>query len=223
MRAGLIAFLVVALSPVPAAAAELSGETGLVSDYRYRGLSLSRGNPALQAELTIEHDSGFYAQLWGSTLGHATDAELDVTGGWSEDFSDSVSIDLSGTYFVYPAQASDNYVEGTAEVTLTRGNASASLGISYAPAQHGTGHADNVYLFGMADYALPWRPLKLKAGLGYERGAFDEVARRGKWDWTLGLELVLERAKVGVAYVGTNARSDGADRHALVASAFFKW
>jgi len=206
-----------------AATVGVSGEAGLVSDYRYRGLSLSRGNPAFQASVTLEHDSGFYAQLWGSTLGHRADAEVDFTGGWSADLSDSVSIDLSGAYFTYPAAASDNYVEGTATVTMTRGDASASLGLSYAPAQRGTGHDNNLYLFGTADYAVPRTPLKLKAGLGYERGAFDEVAHGAKWDWTLGVEMEASPAKLSVAYVGSNVSTDGADRHALVASAFFEW
>ena len=73
----------------PAAAIDISGEAGLVSDYRYRGVSLSRGHPALQAELTLEHESGLYADLWGSTLGHRDEAEIDFTGGLAKDLSDS--------------------------------------------------------------------------------------------------------------------------------------
>lgn len=204
----------------PAAAVDVSGEAGLVSDYRYRGVSLSRGHPALQAELTLEHVSGLYADVWGSTLGHDSETEFDITGGYSKDIADAVSIDLSGTYFLYPKTASDNYVEGTALVTMTHGAASANVGVSYAPAQRGTGHDGNVYWFGTADYAVPKTPVTLKAGLGYERGAFDERERGGKWDWTIGGELALKPAKLGLAYVGSNV--DG-DRHALVASAFLQW
>jgi len=220
VKVGLIAFLV-ALLPAPAAAAELSGEAGLVSDYRYRGVSLSRGRPALQAELTVEHESGFYADLWGSTLGHGEETEVDFTGGFSKDLSDHVSIDLSGTYFVYPQSASENYVEAAALVIATHGQASLGIGFSYAPTQRGTGHDDNVYLFGTGEYAVPRSKFTLKAGVGYERGAFDEVARGGKWDWTLGCELALKPAKLGLAYVGSNV--DGGDRHALVASAFVEF
>ena len=93
--------------------------------------------------------------------------------------------------------------------------------MSYAPAQRGTGHRDNLYVFGSADYALPKTPVTLKAGLGYERGAFDEVDHGGKWDWTLGGEAEFEPVTLGLAYVGSNA--DGGDRHALVASAFINW
>ena len=202
----------------PAAAIDISGEAGLVSDYRYRGVSLSRGHPALQAELTLEHESGLYADLWGSTLGHRDEAEIDFTGGLAKDLSEHVSVDLSGTYFAYPSAHVDNYVEGTALLTATHGAASFGLGVSYAPPQRGTGHDGNLYWFGTADYAVPKTPVTLKAGLGYERGAFDETVHGGKWDWSLGGEVALKPARLGLAYVGSSA--DGRDRHAVVASAF---
>jgi uncharacterized protein (TIGR02001 family) len=211
------------------AAADISGEFGVISDYRYRGVSLSRGRPAVQGTLTIEHDSGLYAELWGSTLerpGDPTSSEIDVTGGYEKELSEHFGIDLSGTFFAYPSAGGDNYFEATAIATATHGAASASLGLSYIPSQRAThdddsaGH-DNAYLLGTAEYALPKTPLTLKAGFGYERGAFDEVKHGGKWDWTLSGEVDVKPAKLGLAYVGSNA--DGDDRHALVASLFFAW
>jgi uncharacterized protein (TIGR02001 family) len=211
-----------------AAAAGVSGDAGVVSDYRYRGVSLSDGRPAVQGSLTIEHGSGLYAELWGSTLGDGNPAnsEGDLTAGYGADLSDHVSIDLSGSWYLYPKSGDDNYAEATALVTATHGNASASAGVSYIPRQRATrdetGQShDNVYLFGTAGLAVPKTPLTLKAGLGYERGAFDEVARGGKWDWTIGGEVELKPARFGLAYVGSNA--DGGGRHALVATAFLSW
>lgn len=204
-----------------AAAIDLSGEAGLVSDYRYRGVSLSNGHPAVQAEVLAEHGSGFYGDAWASTLGHGADTEVQLAAGYAADLSDNLSIDVSGNYYLYPSAASDNYAEATAMMTAKRGPASASFGVSYAPAQRGTGHDDNLYLFATTDYALPRTPVTLKAGLGYERGAFDEVARGGKWDWTISGEVAVAPAKLGLAYVGSNA--DGGGRHALVASAFLEW
>jgi uncharacterized protein (TIGR02001 family) len=213
----------------PAAAMDVSGEIGVVSDYRYRGVSLSRGRPAVQGSVTIEHDSGLYAEAWASTLerpGDPTDSEVDFTAGFSKDLSEAFNVDLSGSFFAYPSAGSDNYVEATAVVTAARGAASGSLGLSYIPRQRATrddsgASHDNAYLFGTLDYAIPKTPVTLKAGLGYERGAFDEVERGGKWDWTLGCEAELKRVRLGLAYVGSNA--DGGDRHALVASAFLSW
>lgn len=211
----------------PAAAVDVSGDIGLVSDYRYRGLSLSRGRAAVQGSVTIEHDSGLYAEAWASTLEHPgdpTDSEVDLTAGYSKDLSAALNMDLSGTFFVYPSAGSDNYFEATALVTATHGAASGSLGLSYIPLQRATrdaGGHDNAYLFGTLDFAVPRTPVTLKSGIGYERGAFDEVEHGGKWDWTLGAEAEFKPVKLGLAYVGCNA--DGGDRHALVASAFVSW
>lgn len=221
--------LVASLWASSAAAADLSGELGVVNDYRYRGVTLSRGHPAVQASVTIEHDSGLYAEAWASTLerrGDPTDSEVDLTAGFSKDLSEAFNVDLSGTFFAYPSAGSDNYFEATALVTATHGAASGSLGLSYIPRQRatrddsGAGH-DNAYLFGTLDFAIARTPVTLKSGIGYERGAFDEVDQGGKWDWTLGCEAEFKPVKLGLAYVGSNA--DGGDRHALVASAFLNW
>ena len=221
--------LIAAMWASSAAAADISGELGVVSDYRYRGVTLSRGRPAIQGSLTIEHDSGLDAEVWASTLDHPgapTDSEVDLTAGFSKDLSEAINVDLSGTFFAYPSAGSDNYFEATALVTATHGDATGGLGFSYIPRQRatrddsGAGH-DNAYLFGTLDFAIPKTPVTLKSGIGYERGAFDEVAQGGKWDWTLGAEAEFKPVRLGLAYVGSNA--DGGDRHALVASAFVSW
>ena len=79
----------------------------------------------------------------------------------------------------------------------------------------------NSYVFGAVEYEVPKSPVSLKAGFGYERGWFDEVEHGGKRDWTLGGEVELKPARLGLAYVGSNA--DGGDRHALIASLFLAW
>ena len=226
MRLSLAIAAIVACA-VPAQAADLSGEIGLASDYRYRGLSLSAGRPVLQGSLTVEHGSGLYAEVWASTLGSAelAEAEIDFTAGYARDLGEHFSVELSANYFAYPAASSDNYFEVSAMATAARGNASASLGISYVPGQRATRddagrRHDNGYLFGAVDYALQQAPVTLKASLGYEHGAFDEVERGGKWDWSAGGEIALAPARLGLSFVGSNA--DDADR-ALVASLFLGW
>lgn len=218
MRHRLLICAVLAVwSAAPARAADVSGEIGLVSDYRYRGLSLSGGRPAMQGSVTVEHGSGLYAEAWGSTLGGGNQ-EIDFTSGFAADVSPHLGIDVSATYFAYPGSGSDNYFETTAIATLSRGDASAGLGLSYAPAQRGTGDEDNLYLFATAEHALPQTPLTLIAGAGYERGAFDEADGKGKWDWSLSGEVEIAPARLGLAWTGSDAGGD-----ALVASLFFDW
>ena len=58
--------------------AQVSGSVGVVSDYRYRGLSLSDGRPALQLDLSRDFDGGAYAGLMlsGARMGAGGDAVL---------------------------------------------------------------------------------------------------------------------------------------------------
>lgn len=67
----------------------LSYNAGVVSDYRYRGISQSRLQPALQGGVDYADKSGFYVGAWGSTIKWIKDAG--ATAG-------SVEVDLYGGY-----------------------------------------------------------------------------------------------------------------------------
>jgi hypothetical protein len=45
----------------------ISGSAAVVTDYRLRGVSQSNNGFALQAGVTIAHESGFYVGTWGPT------------------------------------------------------------------------------------------------------------------------------------------------------------
>ena len=89
----LIALAISALTPVAHAQAApestLSYNAGVVSDYRYRGISQSRLQPALQGGVDYADKSGFYVGAWGSSIKWIKDAG--ATDG-------SVEIDLYGGY-----------------------------------------------------------------------------------------------------------------------------
>lgn len=54
--------------PLTAQADSLSLTTTLASDYVADGVSATDSGPALQLGLDYEHDSGFYAGIWGSNI-----------------------------------------------------------------------------------------------------------------------------------------------------------
>jgi uncharacterized protein (TIGR02001 family) len=88
----LIASAIGSLASVPALVqaqeSTLSYNVGVVSDYRYRGISQSRLQPALQGGIDYADKSGFYVGAWGSTIKWIKDAggdapvELDLYGGY---------------------------------------------------------------------------------------------------------------------------------------------
>ena len=227
MSARITALLAVmlALSGASAAhAADLSAEIGVVSDYRYRGLSLSDGKPAIQASAPLEHQSGLYLNLWTSSIkepGSAMSAEIDLAAGYEAELSKNVTLDLSATYYLYPADRDADYVEASAIIAIDAGDVTPSLGMSLAPGQRATrdelGRARrNLYLFGELAYEIPGSPITLQARAGHERGAFDEVDQGGKWDWSIGADWSLGRARIGFSYVGCGPERVAS--HALLGS-----
>ena len=67
----------------------------------------------------------------------------------------------------------------------------------------------NHFVFAGLGYQPPRTSVTFSAGLGYERGYFDEVENGGKWDWTLAGEVEVRAMTLGIAYVGCNAKDDG--------------
>ena len=200
------------LAATSANAQDWSAEVGLVSDYRYRGLSLSNRKPALQASLAVEHDSGLYAELWGSSLakGSASRAEVNATVGYAIDLTETLSADVSATYYLYPGAAEGNALEITGTLEAVRGPTTASIALSLAPPQVGTRDELgtkrlNAYAFARFEYALRSTPLTLRAGIGHEHGPWDMVSQGGKWDWSVGAGAELRHARVGLDLIGSNA------------------
>lgn len=99
-----------ALGTLPSAAfADLAFNVGAVSDYRYRGISQSRLQPALQGGVDWSMN-GFYAGAWASTIrwvqdfGGSGDIEIDGYGGYKGDIvKDSLSYDVGVLTYFYPA------------------------------------------------------------------------------------------------------------------------
>lgn len=109
-----------------ALAGELSGIATLTSQYIYRGLASSDGNPALQAGLDYETDSGFFAGAWVSTIDlpspdGSRDAELDYYAGYHYAPDRPLSVAVSLARYTYPGSEADrsyDYTEALVALTL---------------------------------------------------------------------------------------------------------
>ena len=98
------------LAQAQAAAPEstLSFNAGVVSDYRYRGISQSRLKPAVQGGVDYADKSGFYVGAWASSIKWIKDAggdasmELDLYGGYKGAVGD-VAYDVGFLRYEYPS------------------------------------------------------------------------------------------------------------------------
>ncbi len=173
----------------------VSGSVGVVSDYRFRGVSQSDEEIAVQGGITIAHDSGFYVGTWGSNLaGWGTfggaNLELDLIGGFKTKLGEGTTLDVGLTWYMYPGGADlTDFAEPYAKISGTVGPASLTAGVAYAPRQKALGKwfnngaaaaagtvnnpgakDDNLYLWGDAAVALTGTPLTLKAHAGHSWG-----------------------------------------------------
>ena len=116
-KAGLFGALALA-SIAPAAQAGDEGAWGpftagvsLTSDYRFRGVSQSDRDAAIQGWVQYDHASGFYANIWASNIDFndggslTTDdssIEVDLTVGYNYAFTDKTSGSIKAVYYMYP-------------------------------------------------------------------------------------------------------------------------
>ena len=183
----------------------LSGGVAVVSDYRFRGVSLSDKDFAVQPYLTVKHESGLYAGVWGSNLAEnaGDDVEVDLYAGFSG--GEDLTYDIGATYYLYPGVSSFNYVEFTGKLGSTVGPATVGVQLSYVPSQDNTGNNDNIYYGTNATVAIPNTPISIVGSMGIEDGAF--TAGNEKVDWSLGLTAAVSGFTLGASYVDTNRRS----------------
>lgn len=207
-----------ALAEDAAGPVTLSANTALVSDYRFRGVSLSDKDPAIQGGLNINHESGFYVGTWGSSIEqfNGAEAELDIFAGWSGDLG-GVTFDVGGLGYVYPGGSNTDYWELYAAASKSFGPVGTKLGVAYAPDQSNIGSKDNVYVYGDLSYAVPETPVTLKAHLGYEDGAFGGPDGN-KLDWSLGVDFAYRQFTLGIAYVDTDISNIGIAKAGFVVS-----
>lgn len=155
-----------------------------LTDYRFRGISLSDKNPALQAEVSVAHESGFYGAAWFSNVSDgsgAEDLEVDLSLGYAKDIG-NLSVDIGAVYYLYPGNSDFNYIEPYASIGGSIGPATVTVGVAYAPKQDNIGDTDNFYAYISGDVGLGESPVSLHGTFGYEDGAFAD----NKLDWLLG-------------------------------------
>ena len=182
-----------------------------VSDYRYRGVSLSDEQPALQADVTVSSASGLYAYGWASTIDEYVRDDLGYEDGGTVELQLSAGYnfealgyvwDVAVARYIYPGAEDLDYWEIPVSVERAIGPLTLTAGAAYAPEQTGTFDQDNLYGFLRSDWEIPSpRPITLTASIGLEDGAFGD----NKTDWSLGASTQVGRADFGLAYVDADA------------------
>ena len=198
-----------AAAPAPQPEYNFAFNVGAVTDYRYRGISQSRLQPALQGGIDFTHKSGFYLGTWASTIkwikdsGGDASAEVDVYGGYKFN-AGPVAMDAGLLRYLYPG-SSLGVNPDTTEVYLAGTWGPATLKYSHAVTNlFGFSDSKNSYYVDLnATFETGVWGLTFTPHVGYQR-----VSNNSSFsytDWSLGLGKDFGNGFSGsLAYVDTN-------------------
>jgi uncharacterized protein (TIGR02001 family) len=219
---------VLAQAAAPAAAPEftVTGSFGITSDYRFRGLQQTDGDPAFQGGFDVAHSSGLYVGTWGSNVsswaagpGTATKLEVDLYGGYKTEVS-GVGVDVGAIAYMYPGSSSGdgsngNYKANTQEAYLGLAYGIATFKTSYVLsknyfASYGSNNSGTMYYdLTLAKEIMPKLTASVHAGYtDYKKDG--EAAVEGKFsyaDYNVGLAYDLGNAfTLGAKYFWNDAK-----------------
>lgn len=199
-----------------------SFNVGVVTDYRYRGISQSRLKPALQGGVDYSHPSGFYLGAWGSTIKWIKDAgtiatadagntqvEIDLYGGYKGQVTKEISYDVGGLYYLYPGnKIKDLGGENANTLELYGALSMGTATVKYSHAvTHTFGNPDSknsFYVEGSMGFDIG-AGLTLTPHIGYQKihGPLETVA--SYTDYSLSLSKDFNGLVVSATAIGTDA------------------
>jgi uncharacterized protein (TIGR02001 family) len=191
--------------------AQFSANIGLVSDYRYRGISQTRLKPAIQGGLDYGFAGGFYVGVWATNIkwikdfGSDGDVEIDLYGGWKGEIAKDLTLDVGVLTYQYPS----NELDPSADTTELYG------ALTYGPATLKYSHAvtntfanpdskNSFYLDLSAGFDIGGG-FTLTPHVGYQKikGPFSDEATYT--DYSLGVSKDFAGFIVSATVIGTDA------------------
>lgn len=200
-----------------------SGSAALTTDYRYRGMTQTQSDPALQGGFQLDHESGFYAGVWGSNVNFGTSdphLELDPYIGYATElpFAGKPTLDVGLWYYGYPSASDLNWLELYAKLgfsDLIASGDSLLASINYTNDFFGLDE-DAWYL--NATYSIPFADTGFGgvASVGYTKADNYDFSDNGSEDdnyvdWKVGVTYdvkSIEGFSAELAAVGTNIDAD---------------
>ena len=219
-----------AQAPAPAPAWTATANVSLGSEYIFRGISQTAGEPTIQGGFDVAHAGGFYAGTWASNASWLQDfgaysrssMEWDFYGGFKQNFAGTDWFwDVGTIYYYYPGSRNPGVVSAdTWELYGALGWKWASVKFSYSLDDYfglkpnGNGTDGTYYIDFTATYPVGETGFALIGHYGYLDVDNDLPgdAKLGYSDWKLGAsytipEGVLKGLEVGAYYSGNNAKS----------------
>ncbi len=183
------------------------------SDYVWRGVSQTQGNPALQGEVYFENASGFHAGVWASNVDFTArgdeddgiDVEVDPYIGWSGELGEGVELDVFVSKAIYPgANAGFDYDYTEVEATLSFAE-HYHVGLAYSPDIFNLGGRGIYYNAGF-EWPLGESGFALQAQLGHYD--LEDAAGDSYNDYLVGIHRTFGPIQAALQYTDTSSYSD---------------
>ncbi len=203
-----------------AAASPLTGNISLVSDYRFRGISQTFKQPAIQGGFDYAHESGFYVGNWNSSVSgnqfpNGGGIEMDFYGGYKFPVGGDITLDIGLLQYYYPG-AFYNGFTGKPKYDNLEVYFGASMGpfsgkVYYALSDFfglsstvgGSGSKGSYYI-DLGYTGEIFAKTTLVAHVGYQ--SVKNYGDLSYWDYKIGVNYdIYNGFMLGAAIVGTNA------------------
>ena len=197
---------------------EISGNFALVSDYRFRGISQTNRDPALQGGFNLAHKSGLYAGTWASNVSEWANPdgsmEIDFYVGYSTELIMGINLDIGHTWYRYPG----NDPSVVSDVAVSNNTREWHIGLSYnilsykfsrtATNWFGVDESKGSYYHSLGLEYSPIENLTLSATAGYQKIKGDWEGELSFKDYSLGGSYALgDGYSVGLNYHKVNLKN----------------
>jgi uncharacterized protein (TIGR02001 family) len=216
----LIALPSLAQTAAPAAKPDytITGNLGIFSDYRFRGISQTNKKPAIQGGVDFAHSSGIYLGNWNSNVDSAqyngANIEMDFYGGWKATFGD-FGLDLGAIYYYYPGTGANNTTKiDNGEIYIGGSWGPLSAKYYYAVTDFfGADDSDGSWYINLAASHDFGNGFGVNAAVGYQglKGGARAAEIGGSFpgpdnivDYKLGGTYTIDGWAFGLAYIATN-------------------
>jgi uncharacterized protein (TIGR02001 family) len=193
---------------ISVAQAQVTGNLGLTSDYRFRGVSQTQNAPAVQGGIDYAHSSGFYVGNWNSSVSsqmytNGSGVESDLYAGFKKDIYKGLTLDVGSYNYFYPRATNNTSTNfDTNELFAGLGYGPVSVKYSQSLSNYfGTANSKNTQYY-QADIAQPLtyisKNLSLLAHVG--RTEVNNNSNLNYTDYNVGLGYNLQGWELAAKY-----------------------
>ncbi|MGI2066445.1 TorF family putative porin [Shewanella sp. MF08487] len=192
------------------AAAEVTGEISVTNDYRFRGISQTAGDPALQGGIDWSFDSGFSVGAWASNVdfdepGYNGPAiEYDFYVAYGGEINEELTYDVTINRYNYSGESDIGYFEITAGMDYKDFRVAYWFTDDYSGTDLDYHYTELNYSYGFVEN---W---SLDLHYGYNAGdALDDGEGFDSYsDYSVGVSTELAGFGLSLAWLGTDLSGD---------------